>query len=76
MVCLEFPFIVLQVSNGIMGSIAEKTLGKRAVFYMRNEAMVGRITRHRLQTLASILGVSSIVKMDLDECHDGEVRYR
>ncbi|TRY77862.1 hypothetical protein TCAL_08134 [Tigriopus californicus] len=60
----------------MMGSIAEKTLGKRAVFYMRNEAMVGRITRHRLQTLASILGVSSIVKMDLDECHDGDVRYR
>ena len=59
-----------------MGSISERTLGKRTVFYMRNEALIGRITRHRIQTLASILGVASIVKLDLDECHDGEVRYR
>ena len=51
-------------------------MGKRTVFYMKNEALVGRITRHRIQTLASILGVASLVKIDLDDCHDGEVRYK
>ena len=59
-----------------MGTKAEQTLGKRTVFYMKNEALVGRITRHRIQTLASILGVASLVKIDLDDCHDGEVRYK
>ena len=55
---------------------AERVLGKRTVYYMRNEAMIGRITRHRIQTLASVLGVASIVKLDLDECQDGDARYR
>ena len=27
-------------------------------------------------TVASVLGVASVVKIDLDECHDGDVRYR
>ena len=57
-------------------ALSERSLGRRIVFYMRNEAMVGRITRHRIQTLASILGVSSVVKINLTDCHDELVRER
>ena len=61
-----------------MAGIAERTLGKRTVHYMKNEAMVGRITRHRIQTLASILGVSHQVQINLGvrRSEEGDDRYR
>jgi hypothetical protein len=57
-------------------SLSERTLGKRVASYLKNEAQVGRITRLKLQTLASVLGVASALRIDLDECQDGGVRRR
>ena len=57
-----------------MGATSERVLGKRTVLYMKNEALVGRIPRQRLQSLASILGVAGQIKLaDLEE---GDARYR
>lgn len=62
----------------LSGSISERTLGRRPVFYLRGEAMVGRITRHRIQTLASVLGVSGKVHIDITRrrMEEGHDRYR
>ena len=59
-----------------MGSIAERKLGKRTVFYLRNESMVGRITRQKLQTLASVLGVAGDVYIDLEDLKDPDARFK
>ena len=58
--------------------ISERLLGRRTVFYLRNEAMVGRITRHRIQTLASVLGVAANVhiNMGVRRSEEAEDRYR
>ena len=34
-------------------SLAEKVLGRRTVNYLKNEALVGRISKHKLQARTS-----------------------
>ncbi len=59
-------------------SLSERCLGRRTVFYLKSEAMVGRITRHRIQTLASVMGVSSSVHIELSRkrVEEAEDRFR
>ena len=59
-----------------MASVSEKALGKRTVFYLKNEAMVGRITKSRLETLASAMGVMGKIRSYLEDCKDADERYR
>ena len=64
---------------GATPTISERTLGARAVDYMRGEVGAGRISRVRLQSLASVLGVAGAVgggNIDPEEFRDGAARHR
>ena len=64
---------------GATPTISERTLGARAVDYMRGEAAAGRIARARLQSLASVLGVAATVtggSIDAEEYQEGAARQR
>ena len=60
-------------------TISERTLGARAVDYLRGEAAAGRVARARLQSLASVLGVAATVgggSIDAEQYQDGVTRQR
>ncbi len=61
-----------------MGTISERTLGRRTVFFMKNEALVGRIPKGRIRVLASVLGVASAGQMTTGARtkDEGNERYR
>ena len=40
-------------------SLAEKVLGRRTVNYLKNEALVGRISKHKLQARTCLTASSS-----------------
>ena len=64
---------------GATPTISERTLGARAVDYLRGEAAAGRVARARLQSLASVLGVAATVgggSIDAEEYQDGVARQR
>ena len=70
----------LEDSNYLAGysSLSERCLGRRTTFYLKSESMVGRITRHRIQTLASVMGVSAKVHIDVSRkrVEEGPERFR
>ena len=64
---------------GATPTISVRTLGARAVDYLRGEAAAGRIARARLQSLASVLGVAATVtggSIDAEQYQDGAARQR
>ena len=67
------------VAGAMPPTLSERTLGARAVDYLRGEAAAGRVARARLQSLASVLGVAATVtggSIDAEEYQDGAVRQR
>uniref|UniRef100_A0A0K2SZU2 Uncharacterized protein n=1 Tax=Lepeophtheirus salmonis TaxID=72036 RepID=A0A0K2SZU2_LEPSM len=48
-------------------SASKKIIGRDIVEYLRNEALVGRMNKKKLQTLASSMGVLNRVKEEFDK---------